>query len=216
MIIFNQVFKKVKDTQIENLSFNINHGDFVLIKANNDRILKLLRDLLTGKVAPDKGMIRWFNSSYYSTSVKRENLGVVYKDNILLPRRTLLENLRYIMTVKGVSPKFVKPRIKKLLQIVDIYDKSNLTPDELLDHQLVRANVAQALVNYPSMLLLEDPTRDLDEVNAKGITHLMEDINRLSTTIIWLTSDNIIMDNRKKLIDINNGKINIPGKGSYA
>ncbi len=208
MIIFNQVYKEEKGVKLKNLTFNIKRGDFVFIYDQDRDTLELLRKLMSGAASPDRGIIRWLNGYNFSSSVVKGEIGVVFRENILLPSRSIEENLRFIMEVRGLSRDYFIPRVNKLLNMVDLLECRNSKPGELLLHQLIRANIAQAMLNYPAILILEDPTVGLDEVNSQAIFRLLEKVNALSITVLLLSSDRkLVHRNHKRLIKLERGEM---------
>lgn len=213
MIVFNRVCKN----GLKNLSFNINRGEFVYIYDASERVLEVLRDLMSGKEKPESGVIRWLNCYNFNPELLKGDIGVVFKDNILLPDRTLAENLQFIMEIKGLNRGYFNLRLIRVLNIVGLEGYQNFRPGELLGHQLVRANIAQALLNYPSILILEDPSSRLDEVNSQAIIHLLKKINRLSLTVILLSSDKrLVLGDDIRVIRLEKGRRNEKKKGFYA
>jgi len=179
LLLFSQVCKD----ELINLTFTINNGEFVYIYEQDIHKLQLLRDLMQGVTEPESGLIKRLNERYIP-----RDIGVVFRENILLPERTLRENFRFIMEVKGIKTVSFKMRLRKIVDIVGLKGLEELRPGQLLTHQLIRANIAQALFGYPSILILEDPIVSLDEVNSQGIFRLLKNINRFSITIVLLTS----------------------------
>lgn len=213
MIVFNRVCKN----GLKNLSFNINRGEFVYIYDASERVLEMLRDLMSGKEKPESGVISWLNCYNFNPELLKGDIGVVFKDNILLPDRTLAENLQFIMEIKGLNRAHFNLRLIRVLNIVGLEGYQNFRPGELLGHQLVRANIAQALLNYPSILILEDPSSRLDEVNSQAIIHLLKKINRLSLTVILLSSDKrLVLGDDIRVIRLEKGRRNEKKKGFYA
>lgn len=138
-------------------------------------------------------------------------LGIVYRDNILLKDRNLKENLKFILNIKN-PPVFSRyRRINKILNIVDLDYCTELNPEELNSHQLIRANLAQALLSIPDILILEDPFYKLDELNHRSLVKALKNIvNKLSITILLLTTDTSKRIPEKyyyKMITINKGEI---------
>ncbi|MFW6035142.1 MAG: ATP-binding cassette domain-containing protein [Halothermotrichaceae bacterium] len=211
MIIFNRVTKN----EIKNLSFYVNPGDFIYIHNDSKKSIDTFFKLLNGTIKPTHGVIRFLSGGSYSTKVPRNKIGIVFNDNILLPDRTIEENLKFIMHIKKIDMKYHQNRIKRILEVVDIKKYLNEKPGNLLDHQLLRANIAQAIINYPPVLVLDNPTYKLDEVNTQSIYHLLKRLNHLSITIVLLScKNNIIMDNDIRKININSNSCR--KKGSYA
>lgn len=120
-------------------------------------------------------------------------IACVFKNNILLTDRTLEENLEYIMRIKELDMKDCLTRIHRILDIVDLKQYADKRPFELLKHQIIRANIAQAIISYPPILVLEDIFSGLDEVNTQGIINLLKRLNRFSMTIVLLNSSSKII-----------------------
>lgn len=196
MILFSKVYKN----RLENISFSIKRNEFAFIYTDK-KTLGILRELMSGVKKPDSGIIRLLNAGK-SLSMYKSGVGIVFSDNILLPERTLVENLKFIMEIKQQPFAYFKYRINRVLDLVKLGSYCNSKPGELLPHQLKRANFAQALLTYPSIIILEDPTYSLDEVNSRAIFHLSEEINKLGTTIVFLTTDEEIIghDGEKKVV----------------
>lgn len=184
MIVFNKVCKD----RIKNFTLYIKAGELVCINEEDKEILKTLFKLLNGQEKPDKGVIRYLDKGVYSRTPPRNLLGFVHKENLLLPDRTLEENLAYIMQVRDLEMRNHQIMIRRILDIVDLLHCSQKKAGELLKHQLVRANIAQGILNYPPVLVLEDPFHGLDELNTQGVIHLIRRLNQFSMTIILLNS----------------------------
>lgn len=189
MIVFNKVCKD----RIKNFTLYIKAGELVCINEEDKEILKTLFKLLNGQAEPDKGVIRYLDKGVYSRRPPRNFIGFVHKENLLLPERTLEENLAYIMQVRDLEMRNHQVMIRRILEIVDLQHCSHKKAGELLKHQLVRANIAQGILNYPPVLVLEDPCSELDELNAQGIIRLIKRLNQFSMTIILLNSSRKIL-----------------------
>jgi ABC-type ATPase involved in cell division len=186
---------------LNDISFKIDRDEFVIIYSNQVRVLTVLRDLISFNNYPDQGVIR--------KKIIKSEIGLVYKNNILLNDRNLIDNFRFILQVKELSQSIFKHRIQRVLKLVDLTFAQNINPSDLLAHQLVRANIAQALLVYPSLLVIDDPLDKLDEVNKKGIIQLLEEINNLGITIILLTNNQEFVRKKtsKKIIKLKKGEV---------
>ncbi len=210
MLILNQVSNGI----IKNLSFYIGYGEYVYLFSRNKMVVTELFKLLKGTIKPDKGVINWVNHKN-KPGHPQSDIGLVFKENILLPERNLQENLRYVMEIKGLDMTCSQIRIKRILEVVDLFYCRNIKPGELLPHQLLRANIALAILNYPSVLILEEPTHQLDQVNTQAIIHLLRDLNKLSMTIIILSSKNLLNNKGIRIINLKEN-VNPEKRGFYA
>lgn len=212
MLIFNQVSRN----DIGELSFYISCGEFAYIYYQESRDIEVLFNLIMGNTKPDDGVISWLNNDGLIQPFPIEKR-VVYKENILLPDRTVIENMRYIMQIRGFSNKYINNRARRVLNILGLDKLFDKRPGDLMKHQLVRANIAQAILDFPTVVIVENPTTMLDDVNAQGIIHFLKGINSLSLTIIFLSSDQRLIPGEgvKVIGSVLTSKSNRE-KGSYA
>lgn len=185
MIIINKLCKN----KIQNLSLYIRSGELVFVYDRKIANIQKLFHLFTGRIEAESGTIRYLENGSYQNLTGENKIGYVYSKNILLPGRTIKENMQYIMFIKNLNLAYSESRIRRILKFVGLDNYQDARPDELLDHQLLRANIAAAIINYPPVLILHQPTSVLDQVNAQGILHLLYRLNTLSMTIMILSSD---------------------------
>lgn len=212
MIIFNKVTKN----NIKELSLYINSGEMVCIYDDDSKKTKTLFELLNGIEQVEKGTIRYLDRGSYCIKPPNDLIGFVFNEDILLPERTIRENLKYIMRIKGLDMSCCDIRIRRILEIVDLKRCYNQTPENLLPHQVVRANIAQAILNYPPVIILEDPLVNLDQVNSQGIIHLLKRLSKFSMTVVLLTNKrDLILGKEVKVMKINS-TFSEKKKGYYA
>lgn len=186
MIIINKISKN----KIHNLSLYISSGELAFVYDEDPTIIQTLFQLLRGDLEPEEGKIRYLENGSYQNLIKKNRIGYVYNKNILLHDRTIEENLEYIMHIKNMNMSYYESRIKRIMKIVDLDKYHTAYPDQLLEHQLLRINIATAILNYPPVIILQQPTKKLDQVNGQGIIHLLKRLNTFSMTIVILSSDN--------------------------
>ncbi|MFP4661968.1 MAG: ATP-binding cassette domain-containing protein [Halanaerobiales bacterium] len=200
MIIFNNVSKD----NVEKLSLYIDAGEMVCINDNDREKLRTVFKLLNGTEKVEDGIIRYFDKGSYSNIPAKNLMGFVFNEDILIPERTIKENIKYIMRIKELDMSCLEIRLKRIAEIVDIKNEINKKPGELLTHQLMRANIAQAIINYPPVLVLEDPLIGLDEINSQGIIHLLKRLNKFSMTIVLLNSKkDLVLGNEVRIVSMN-------------
>ncbi len=204
MLLLNKVSKL---PYLKDISFSVGRGEFVVVYNENRGILQILMKLFNGKEKVDSGIIRLLNNFKPGSEMFNKELGTVYFNNILLNDRTVRENLQFIYRIKGFPESNIKTRVKKSLDLVELEYQADKKPERLLKHQLVKANIAQALLGYPSLLLLDDSLNGMDEVNRRGIYHLLEKINELGTTIVYLSSKKYFFTKNNKIIYLKEGEI---------
>lgn len=212
MIIFNKVSKK----NINKFSLYISSGEMVCIYDNNSKKTNCLFNLLNGTEQVETGTIRYLDRGSYCINPTNDLIGFVFNEDVLLPERTIKENLKYIMRIKGLDMSCCDARIRRILDIVDLKRYYKQKTKELLPHQVVRANIAQAILNYPPIIILENPLANLDQVNSQGIIRLLKRLNKFSMTVVLLSNNSdLILGKEVRFLKINNS-FSEKKKGYYA
>ncbi len=195
MIRFIQV---TKTPYLDNISFNIKRNEIAIIHNENYKILQILLNLIRGKIEPASGVIRLLDSYEAGEKILKYERGIVFKESILLDNRSLRENFQFVVEIMGLNSSYLKNRIKKTLKLVNLKDYEDRKPSTLPLHYVKRANIACALLSYPSILILDNPFNNIDEINSRGIYHLLEKINKLGITVLILNCQNNFLIKNKK------------------
>ena len=147
----------------------------------------------------------------------RRKLGVVFQEFRLLNDRNIFENVALAQRVIGVSKERMRKNVGEMLKMVGLSGKAKVYPKELSGGEQQRVAIARAMVNRPEILLADEPTGNLDPANSWEIMKLLEEVNRLGTTVIVVTHNHDIVDKMKKrVITLDKGRITSDRKqGGY-
>ena len=138
----------------------------------------------------------------------RRTLGIIFQDFRLIEKKTVYENLSFVMRAIGASNREVKRRIPYVLQLVGLENKENAYPGELSGGEQQRVAIARALVNNPSMIIADEPTGNLDPQRSLEIMSLLERINELGTTVLVVTHEmGLVRRFAKRVVTIENGMV---------
>ncbi|KKQ59801.1 MAG: Cell division ATP-binding protein FtsE [Parcubacteria group bacterium GW2011_GWE2_38_18] len=138
----------------------------------------------------------------------RRQIGVIFQDFKLLPKKTLQENVAFALQVCGQPPKKISAIVPQVLKIVGLENKINRYPHEVSGGEQQRAAIARALVHRPKILLADEPTGNLDSINADEIIELLLKINKFGTTVVLVTHNREIVNRlKKRVITIETGKV---------
>ena len=196
---------------LKDVSLTIDDGEFVFITGRSGSGKSTLLRILLKEVEPTSGRVvvndmdlgrmpRRYVPKY------RRQLGVVFQDFRLLRDRTVYENVAFAQRVIGVSTRRIKESVPAMLQMVGLSAKYKMFPQQLSGGEQQRVAIARALINRPEVLLADEPTGNLDSQNADEIMRLLEEINRMGTTVVVVThSDEIVNMMRKRVITIQRG-----------
>ena len=138
----------------------------------------------------------------------RRKIGVVFQDFKLLPKLTVYENVAFALEVFGLPKNEIHEKVLKVLDLVGLKNKAKHYPTELSGGEQQRVAIARAIVNGPKLLICDEPTGNLDETTSMEIMKVLDEINKLGTTIIMVTHDtNIVSLMKKRVILLDAGRI---------
>ena len=138
----------------------------------------------------------------------RRNMGVVFQDFKLLPRRTIWENIAFAMRVVGHPRHIIRRHVSLALELVGLQKKADSFPSDLSGGEQQRVCIARAIANNPPLLIADEPTGNLDPATSWEIINLLDKINKRKTTVIVTTHNKNIVDiMRKRVIALESGRI---------
>jgi len=200
-------------TAIHDMDLNIEKGDFVFIIGSTGCGKSTLIKMLYREIKPTSGKIivggidvaKLRNSKVYKI---RRKIGVVFQDFKLLSRATVFENVAFALEVLGQTKEEIYSKTIKSLDLVGLKHKTNSYPNQLSGGEQQRVAIARSIVNGPKLLICDEPTGNLDEVTSMEIMQVLEEINKMGTTIIMVTHDTEIVNRMKKrTILLDSGRI---------
>jgi cell division transport system ATP-binding protein len=214
MITFENVYKKYgKSEVLQNINLNIAPGEFISLVGMSGAGKSTLIKLIIGEEELDSGKILIDNIDM-STVRKvdlpylRRKIGTVFQDIKLLPKRTAFENVAFAMEVSGHRKDKIDKDVPKILELVGLLHKRDNFPKEMSGGEKQRIAIARSLAHRPVLLLADEPTGNLDEINANEIIEILLKINRLGTTVILAThAADLVNKINKRVITIEGGQI---------
>ena len=200
-------------TAIYDLSLTIEKGEFLFIIGSTGCGKSTLIKMLYREEKPTSGKIivggidvaKLRNGKVYKI---RRKIGVVFQDFKLRPRLNVYENVAFAAEVLGLSKAEIHAKVIKALELVGLKARAKNYPNQLSGGEQQRVAIARAIVNEPKLLICDEPTGNLDEVTSMEIMNVLEEINKLGTTVIMVTHDTEIVDKMKKrVILLDSGRI---------
>ena len=221
---------RLKDVEMEydngtmaicGISLTIEDGEFVFLVGPSGAGKSTIIKLLTGEVEPSGGriMLNGFSVSNISERqipLMRRTLGVIFQDFRLIEKKTVYENLEFVMRAVGASNKEIKSRIHYVLNLVGLDQKADSYPTELSGGEQQRVAIARALVNNPNTIIADEPTGNLDPERSLELMSLLVKINQLGTTVVVVTHEKNLVDRfGKRVVTIEGGRVINDQVGGY-
>ncbi len=198
---------------LKGVNMRIDDGEFVFLVGPSGSGKSTVIKLITGEIGATEGrlMVNGYNLNNIAVRqipYMRRTLGIIFQDFRLIEKKTVYENLSFVMRAIGASNREVKRRIPYVLQLVGLEDKENAYPGELSGGEQQRVAIARALVNNPSMIIADEPTGNLDPRRSLEIMSLLERINELGTTVLVVTHEmGLVRRFAKRVVTIEDGMI---------
>ena len=222
MITFENVTKYYNDNVgLEDANIHIGRGDFVFLVGPSGAGKSTFIKLIMKEINADEGRIIVGGKDITRLSNReipqlRRDIGIVFQDFRLLPKKTVFENVAFALEAVHRSKRVIKNRVPNALEMVGIRDKAKKYPEELSAGEQQRVAIARAIINNPSILIADEPTGNLDPETAKGIMDLLLEINETGTTIVMVTHAKDIVDKmQKRVVAIESGHIVRDEYGEY-
>lgn len=200
-------------TAIQQMSLSIEKGDFVFLIGSTGCGKSTLIKMLYREEKPTSGQIivggidvgKLRNGKVYKL---RRKIGVVFQDFKLLPKATVYENVAFSLEVFGLPKDEIHSKVIKVLELVGLKHKIKNYPRQLSGGEQQRVAIARAIVNGPKLLICDEPTGNLDPNTSMEIMEVLDQINKLGTTIIMVTHDiSIVKKMKKRTIRLQSGRI---------
>jgi len=205
---------KVKVHALRGVNLNVRRGEMVAImgpsgcgKTTLLNCLSGLDDINSGGILID-GIDLSKLGDAKRTEFRSRRMGFVFQTYNLLPVLSSIENIELPLLVAGTPLKEARIKAGRVLEQVHLTDWAQHKPAELSGGQRQRITIARALVNEPAIVWGDEPTGDLDSMNANEIIDLMVNLNRRSgQTFVLVTHDANIANRTDRIIYMTDGLI---------
>lgn len=201
---------------LRGVDLDIPRGSFTCIVGPSGHGKSTLMHLLGGLDHPTGGnvlidgqdMFRLGNKDLAELRAKK--IGFVFQFFNLLQSLTAQENIETALMLAGVPEKAQKVRATELLALVGLSDKADAKPGQLSGGQQQRVAIARALANDPPVLLMDEPTGNLDSQAEAEVMQVLEKLKQQGKTIIFVTHNNEIAARADNLVYVRDGQVQLP------
>jgi cell division transport system ATP-binding protein len=198
---------------LSDVTVGIEKGEFVFLTGPSGAGKTTLLRLLFRDEIPTSGQVI-VNSENVATMPThgvprlRRQIGVVFQDFKLLPRKSVFENVAYATQVIGLPAREQRRRTYKVLEKLALNHRLHSYPAEISGGEQQRVAIARALVNRPLILLADEPTGNLDPDLSREVMNLFREINSHGTTILIATHDrDLIQRMGCRVISLERGRL---------
>jgi putative ABC transport system ATP-binding protein len=205
---------KIEVQALRGLNMDVKAGELVAIIGPSGSGKTTLLNIAGGLDTATAGTVQVGETNVTSLSVtqlvdfRRKMVGHIFQNLNLIPTLTAEENIEFSMVASGVHRASRKQRVQELLETVGLQDRAHHKPEELSGGEQQRIALAAALANDAPVLLADEPTGELDTVNAKIVVDYLVKVNReLGKTIIMVTHDPSVARMANRILRIEDGVI---------
>jgi len=214
MIYFDKVSKHYGDTRaLDEVTLSIAPKEFVSIVGHSGAGKTTLLRLLLAEEKPTTGSV-FFESidvnDLPSTSLHhyRRKIGTVFQDFKLIPNKTAYENIAFAMEAAGRTDAEIASDVPYILELVNLSEKAGNFPRQLSGGEQQRIAIGRAIINQPEVIVADEPTGNLDPINAFEIVEILKKINELGTTVVITTHNKGVVDAvGRRVVTMDRGKI---------
>ena len=207
---------------LSDVSIRIHKGEFVFVVGKSGSGKSTFIKLLLKEFNPTEGRIfvggrQVTNLKRKQVSLYRRKIGVVFQDFRLLKNKSVFENVAFAQEIIGMTKRDIARNVPIMLEMVGLKGKEKMYPHELSGGEQQRVAIARALINQPTILLADEPTGNLDPKTAWDIMMLLEEVNKMGTTVVVVTHNNDVVDvMQKRVINLEDGVlVRDEKKGGY-
>lgn len=203
-------------TAVRGVSCSIKPGEFVIILGTSGGGKSSILNIMGTIDTPSSGNLKLFGNymrketsdSAYA-KIRLEKIGFVFQSFNLISSMTSLENVELPMLLRGrLSKSEIRSRAKGLLEKVNLKDRMNHYPNMLSGGEQQRVTIARALSNKPELLLLDEPTGDLDTANSDNIMQILLKLREEENiTMVMITHDEYMKRYANRVLHVMDGKI---------
>ncbi len=205
---------------VQSVTLDVNRGEFITLVGRSGSGKTTLLNMLAGLDHPTSGRVLFDGDDMANFSEKqfielrRHRIGVVFQSFALLPLLSAYENVELPMRIAGIGASERSKRTDEVLDIVGLSRRAKHRPYELSGGEQQRISIARAVAMRPNVILADEPTGELDSVNAAEIFGLFRQmVSDEDMSIVATTHDRTLLDLSDKIYTVHNGQIELSEVG---
>ena len=199
---------------VNNVNLEVKSGEFITFVGRSGSGKTTLLNLISGLDYPTEGKILFDGEDLEKLnqkeiiSIRRKKIGIIFQSFSLLPLLSAYENVELPLRISGIKSTTRKKMTTKAIETVGLPHRSRHRPYELSGGEQQRIAIARAIVNEPNVILADEPTGELDSVNAEKIfSSFKKMVKDKGITILATTHDRTLLNLSDRVIEISDGKL---------
>lgn len=188
----SQSFDDGRVVALRDVSLNFAEGESVAVLGPSGSGKSTIIHLLSGIRSPEKGTVNWRGRPVTNlrqwTDLRRNEIGIVFQEFNLFPTLSVAQNVEVAMFGSKLTGQMRRARVDETLEAVGLSGRAGHVPHELSGGERQRVAIARALINGPKLLLADEPTGNLDSVNARAVLDLLFDVQAKSGASLIMVS----------------------------
>lgn len=198
---------------LRGISFEINVGEFVAIMGPSGSGKSTLMHILSFLDRPTGGVYEFEGRNVFDYSddelaiLRNKKVGFIFQSYNLLPKTSVLENVKLPLTYSGISAKEMDERAKEAIKAVGLYHRLDHLSNQLSGGEQQRVAIARALVNNPKVIFADEPTGNLDSKSGTQVMAILERLNEENHSIILVTHEQDTADHAQRIIKVRDGLV---------
>ena len=215
LIDINKVFEtdEVETHALVDVNLNLKDGEYVSIAGPSGCGKSTLLSILGLLDTPTSGEYILSGKDVSNLSIgdrariRNHEIGFIFQAFNLIGDLTVAENVALPLTYRGLSTAEIKERVDSALEKVDIGHRKKHYPSQLSGGQQQRVAVARAVVGKPSILLVDEPTGNLDSANGEAVMDMLDQLHESGSTICMVTHDPRYAERAQRTLNLFDGQV---------
>jgi cell division transport system ATP-binding protein len=215
VIYFNNVSKVYsKDSvALDDVSLTVSSGEFVTVVGHSGAGKTTMVKMILADEHPTAGTVFFESIDVHKLKNSdltklRRRIGAVFQDFRLLPNKTAYENIAFAMEAAGKTDLEIASDVPHVLELVDLSNRLYHFPHQMSGGEQQRLAIARAIINQPELIIADEPTGNLDPVNAFEVIQILKKINDLGTTVILTTHNRGVVESiGRRVVTMEKGKV---------
>lgn len=204
---------EIETVGLDNISLKIDKGEFVAITGPSGSGKSTFLQVLGCLDRPTSGtyLIEGRPLDNYSDDelayIRNNTMGFVFQAFNLLPRLSVLDNVKLPLIYSGIREPKRTQKAKKMIELVGLTPRTDYITSRLSGGQKQRVAIARALINDPKVVFADEPTGNLDSKSGEVILDFLQKLNDQGHTIVVVTHESYVAQSAKRIIQVRDGKI---------